>query len=81
MVRNVTATCPPAEVIIDRSFAAEPPACLKTLTPFRYDAEGKWIEALADGTEEIAEQSACLQAVKDWLETERTARSKEGPTS
>lgn len=81
VVRDVTATCPPPVVLIDRSFAAEPPACLGALTPFRYDPEGKWIEALADGTGEIAEQSACLQAVKDWLETERTARSKEGPTS
>jgi len=67
-------------VQIDRSFAAEPPACLTALTPFTYSTQSKWIEALADGTGEIAEQSACLQAVKDWLASERTAR-KQGPTS
>jgi hypothetical protein len=80
VVRDVTATCPPPVVQIDRSFAAEPPACLATLTPFRYGEASKWIEALADGTGEIAEQSACLQAVQDWIEAERTAR-KDGPTS
>lgn len=67
-------------VSIDRSFAAEPPACVAALTPFRYAGTSKWIEALADGTGEIAQQSACLQAVQDWLAAERTARS-EGPTS
>ncbi len=80
VVRDVTAACPPPVVQIDRSFAAEPPACVAALTPFLYSTDSKWIEALADGTGEIAEQSACLQAVKDWLAAERTARA-EGPTS
>lgn len=77
VVRDVTAACPPPVVQIDRSFAAEPPACLAGLTPFLYSTESKWIEALADGTGEIAEQSACLKAVQDWLEAERTARKTE----
>lgn len=80
VVRDVTAACPPPVVQIDRSFAAEPPACVAALTAFRFDRDSKWIEALADGTGEIAEQSACLQAVQDWLASERTARN-EGPTS
>lgn len=74
VVRDVTATCPPPVVQIDRSFAAEPPVCIRTLTPFRYADSSKWIQALADGTGEIAEQSACLEAVQGWIEAERAAR-------
>lgn len=61
-------------VQIDRSFAVEPPACLSALTPFRYSDQSKWIQALADGTGEIAVQSACLSEVQGWIEAERAAR-------
>ena len=74
VTRDVTATCPPGEVIIDRSFAVEPPDCLRTLKPFRYTDKSKWIEALADGTGEIATQSACLAEIQGWVEAERGAR-------
>ncbi|HAH11222.1 MAG TPA: hypothetical protein DCL54_03875 [Alphaproteobacteria bacterium] len=73
-VRDVTATCPPPVVQIDRSFAVEPPACVGTLKPFRYSDKSKWIQALADGTGEIATQSACLEEIQGWIEAERAAR-------
>lgn len=69
----MTAECPPPAVIIDRSFSAEPPACIATAEAFRW-AEGRWIEALADGTQEIKTQSECLRAVSEWIEDERAAR-------
>ena len=74
VTRDVTATCPPPVVQIDRSFAVEPPACIRTLTPFRYTDQSKWIQALADGTGEIATQSACLAEIQGWIEAERAAR-------
>lgn len=78
-VRNVTAVCPPPTVMIDRSFAAHPPRCVETIPPFRFDPEGKWIEALADSAGEIKTQSECLGLVASWLAEERTAR--EAPAS
>jgi hypothetical protein len=74
VVRDVTAQCPPPVVRIDRSFAAQPPACITTLVPFRYTEGSKWIEALADGTGTIAEREACFAAVQDWIASERAAR-------
>lgn len=74
ITRDVTAVCPSAGVQIDRSFAVEPPACVRSLKPFRYTDKSKWIEALADGTGEIATQSACLAEVQGWIEAERAAR-------
>ena len=74
VVRDVTAECPPPVVRIDRGFAAEPPMCVQTLTPFRYAQGSKWIEALADGTGSIAEREACFAAVQDWIASERAAR-------
>jgi hypothetical protein len=61
-------------VRIDRGFAAQPPVCIQTLTPFRYEQGSKWIQALADGTGSIAEREACFAAVQDWIASERAAR-------
>lgn len=61
-------------VQIDRSFAVEPPACIRTLKPFRFADQSKWIQALADGTGEIAKQDACLAEIQGWIEAERAAR-------
>lgn len=73
VTRDVTAVCPVTEPIFDRSFAAEPPPCVATAEAFRW-AEGKWIEALADGTGQIKTQSECLRAVSEWIADERAAR-------
>ena len=78
VTRDVTAICPAPIVRIDRGFAVEPPRCVETLTPFRYGDASKWIQALADGTGEIATQSACLSEMHDWLASERVARSLTG---
>jgi len=75
ITRDVTAVCPVTEPIFDRSFAAEPPACVAAAEAFRWAEEGKWIEALADGTGQIKTQSECLRAVSEWIADERAARS------
>lgn len=73
-VRDVTATCPEPEPLIDRSFASRPPACLADLTRFSYAENTQWIELAESGTRELTRRGSCLREVADWIESERLAR-------
>ena len=74
---DVTATCPPPVVQIDRSFAVEPPECLSADYNFQF-ADDSYAGALVQTIKEaIAPTSQCLADVKGWIESERKARHGE----
>lgn len=75
--RDVTAVCPAApEPVIDRSFAAEPPACGLEFRNFRFSAEDIIAGVGVQAADTIARGINCLAEIDDWIDTEREARDQ-----
>lgn len=74
-MREVTATCPPTEIRIDRSFAKEPPACVAALNSFAFTKGGAWAGLAIEGAEGVAQHQACLIEIDGWINSERDART------
>lgn len=89
MVSQPVATpCPPTEIVIDRSFYTEPPACIdqRRKTEFRCTPDparaGYCIETFGalsvEAAQSLSDQLICAQRVAEWLKIERDARAAHG---
>lgn len=63
---------------VDRSFASQPPACLKTIATQRLTG-GSWAGIGIDLAQEVRLRDICLNEVATWLQAERDARVTGAP--
>lgn len=69
-----TATCPPAPVIVDRSFYQDEPLCLATLEEFEFKEGDVWAGLALQGKGATETLEICLAEVRGWVETEKSQR-------
>jgi len=74
VTRDVTVVPPAAEVIIDRSFFAQPPACATDDRSFRFETGESYAHSLVDAVGAIKSPIDCLKAVNKWIANEREKR-------
>ena len=77
VTRDVTATCPPARIEVDRRFNKEPPACITgadKADPFQFKTGESFAGSLIESVGGIASPQYCLAETARWINEERQSR-------
>lgn len=76
--RDVTATCPPAEVV-RLQFETPVPSCVSEFEPFQVPVNIRWGDLTVDQKTAIAARDICLEEVVEW-EAARQSHLKRAET-
>lgn len=71
---DVTASCPPAPVVTDRSFFAQPPICVEGFNDLRFEKGMLWAGMGVEAVELLKSMNICMNETSDWIEAEKVNR-------
>ena len=66
----VRSECPPAQVVVDRSFKTPPPECLARIATLEIRNGVTWGELAVDAVKANKDRDTCLAQVAAWVDSE-----------
>jgi hypothetical protein len=74
----VKAECPPAVVVVDRSFKSAPPECLARIATLEIKDGVTWGDLAVDAVKASRDRDTCLLHVAQWVASEKQADTSAG---